>query len=237
MWTQAEGLKFGIEHFRRRKPHCSGALIWQFNDCWPCVSWSLIDYDGVKKASYYAAARAFAPVLASFKALGDGCFELWITNDLPAGVSGIAIVVLATLGGEALWREEIAFSVAANGSARVWQGEAKAAPDVLLMVRSSDGMFLPNRYLMAPISRIPLSPGARPTVAITPTKKGELHVKLSASTFLPFVRLISDRGDLIFSDNYFDMVAGERRAITVLGRGDLAPDAIEVLCWNKASSG
>jgi beta-mannosidase len=67
MLTQAEGLKFGIEHFRRRKPHCSGTLIWQYNDCWPCVSWSLVDYDGAGKASLYATTRAYAPVLASFK--------------------------------------------------------------------------------------------------------------------------------------------------------------------------
>jgi beta-mannosidase len=237
MWTQAEGVKFGIEHFRRRKPHCSGALIWQFNDCWPCVSWSLIDHDGARKAGYYAAARAFAPVLASFKALGDGHVELWITNDLLAGISADAIVALTTLGGEILWREEIAFNVAANSSACVWRGEAKMAPDLLLLVRSPDGMFLPNRHLMAPISKISLPSGARPAMAITRTKPGELRVELSASTFLPFVHLTSDRADLIFSDNYFDMVAGERRAIAVRGSGDLAPDAIEVLCWNKASSG
>lgn len=71
MLAQAEGLKFGIEHYRRRKPHCSGALIWQHNDCWPCVSWSLVDYDGVAKASWYATRRAFAPVLASFRRDGD----------------------------------------------------------------------------------------------------------------------------------------------------------------------
>ena len=54
-------------------------------------------------------------------------------------------------------------------------------------------------------------------------------MELSASTFLPFVHLTSDRVDLIFSDNYFDMAAGEPRTIAVHGTGDLAPDAIEVL--------
>ena len=35
MISQAEGLKFALEHFRRRKPHCSGTLLWQLNDCLP----------------------------------------------------------------------------------------------------------------------------------------------------------------------------------------------------------
>ena len=64
--AQAEGLKFGIEHYRRRKPHCSGTLVWQLNDCWPVLSWSVLDYYGFGKAGYYRK-RVFAPVLASFK--------------------------------------------------------------------------------------------------------------------------------------------------------------------------
>ena len=67
MIAQAEALKFGIEHFRRRAPHCSGALVWQLNDCWPVLSWALLDYHGFGKAGYYAVKRAFAPVLGSFK--------------------------------------------------------------------------------------------------------------------------------------------------------------------------
>ena len=67
--AQAEGLKFGIEHYRRRKPHCSGTLVWQLDDCWPVLSWSVLDYYGFGKAGYYYLQRAFAPVLASFKAL------------------------------------------------------------------------------------------------------------------------------------------------------------------------
>jgi len=50
MISQAEGLKFALEHFRRRKPHCSGTLFWQLNDCWPGLSWSVLDYHGFGKA-------------------------------------------------------------------------------------------------------------------------------------------------------------------------------------------
>jgi hypothetical protein len=39
MISQAEGLKFGIEHFRRRKPHCSGTLFWrQLEPTLSCLS-------------------------------------------------------------------------------------------------------------------------------------------------------------------------------------------------------
>ncbi|HEY8530691.1 MAG TPA: sugar-binding domain-containing protein, partial [Limnochorda sp.] len=33
--VQAQGMRTACEHFRSREPICSGALIWQLNDCWP----------------------------------------------------------------------------------------------------------------------------------------------------------------------------------------------------------
>ena len=82
MACQAEGLKYGIEHYRRRQPHCSGTLVWQLNDAWPGFSWSVIDYDLVPKAAYWFLQRVYRPVLASFRAVDSG-LELWVTNSLP----------------------------------------------------------------------------------------------------------------------------------------------------------
>jgi len=99
MIAQAEGLKFGIEHFRRRKPHCSGTLFWQLKDCWPVLSWSVLDYYGFAKAGYYYVKRAYAPVLASFKQLEDGDVDLWITNDALTEIQEIVTVRLRTFAG------------------------------------------------------------------------------------------------------------------------------------------
>jgi len=231
-WTQAEGLKFGIEHFRRRTPHCSGALLWQFNDCWPCVSWSLVDYDGVEKASYHAVRRAFAPVLASFRRLDDGGVELWIANDRLEPVSGEAKIALSHLDGRSEWRTDAAFTVAPNTGVPVWRGEVAAADDLVLTVQSADALFLPNRELFVPIARLPLSKGARPEVAVRRIAPCALAVDLSANTWLAFVHLVSDRAGLRFSDNHFDMAAGERRTLTVTADTDLAPSDITVRCWN-----
>lgn len=62
---QADGIRLGIEHFRRYRGECMGAVVWQLNDCWPVASWSSIDYCGRLKALHYAEKRAFAPLMIS----------------------------------------------------------------------------------------------------------------------------------------------------------------------------
>ena len=62
---QAQAMQYGVEHWRRHRGHCMGAVIWQLNDCWPVASWASIDYFGRWKALHYYAKRFFAPVLIS----------------------------------------------------------------------------------------------------------------------------------------------------------------------------
>lgn len=62
---QAQAMQYGVEHWRRHRGHCMGAIIWQLNDCWPVISWSSIDYYGRWKALHYFEKRFFAPVLLS----------------------------------------------------------------------------------------------------------------------------------------------------------------------------
>ena len=63
--TQAEGMAKGILAHRRAKPYCMGTLYWQYNDCWPGISWSSIDYYGQWKAFQYYTKRLFAPTIIS----------------------------------------------------------------------------------------------------------------------------------------------------------------------------
>lgn len=62
---QAKAIRYGVEHWRRNRGICMGAIYWQLNDCWPVASWSSIDYFGRWKALHYEAKRFFAPVLLS----------------------------------------------------------------------------------------------------------------------------------------------------------------------------
>ena len=62
---QAQAMQYGVEHWRRNRGRCMGAVVWQLNDCWPVTSWASIDYYGRWKALHYYEKRFFAPVLVS----------------------------------------------------------------------------------------------------------------------------------------------------------------------------
>lgn len=59
---QAKGIEMAIDAHRRNMPYCMGSLFWQWNDCWPSISWSAIDFIGKPKPVYYAVKRAFKPI-------------------------------------------------------------------------------------------------------------------------------------------------------------------------------
>ena len=68
---QAEAIRYGVEHFRRYRGRCMGAVVWQLNDIWPVASWASIDYYGRWKALHYAECKMFAPVLVSCEETGE----------------------------------------------------------------------------------------------------------------------------------------------------------------------
>lgn len=64
---QADALAAGYSAWRRHwgkagARRCGGVLVWQLNDCWPVVSWAVVDYYLVKKPAFYAIKRAMAPL-------------------------------------------------------------------------------------------------------------------------------------------------------------------------------
>jgi beta-mannosidase len=214
--AQAEGLKFGVEHFRRRKPHCSGTLVWQLDDCWPVLSWSLLDYYGFGKAGYYYLARAYAPVLASIKQVSDGELELWITNDTLSPVADTAVVRIGTFSGAVLGESTHDVNVTPNSSGCVARMAVEPRADAYVSVRAANGSFAPNRHFFAMVKDLVREPAA-PTMQVTPVDAHELSVTLHApdTQYVYFAHLVSTSESTRFSDNYVDLVPGETRELRV----------------------
>ncbi len=64
--AQATLMRYALEVYRRRMFGTSGALMWQYDEPWPAVTFSLVDFFGRAKAAYYWARHGCAPVAGMF---------------------------------------------------------------------------------------------------------------------------------------------------------------------------
>jgi beta-mannosidase len=86
---QGMAIKYAVEHWRRSRPRCMGAIYWQLNDCWPVASWSSVDYTGRWKALHFMARRFYGPALVSgVENAEEGTVEVHLANDNLRAIAG-----------------------------------------------------------------------------------------------------------------------------------------------------
>ena len=211
---QAEGIRFGAEHWRRNMRRVGGALYWQLNDCWPAASWSSLDYFGRWKALHYAAKRFFAPLLLSIEDAPPR-MAIHLSSDLRAEWAGEIWWRLETTDGETLRRGRESARAGALSSVLVktldFGGEVndENRRRVLLVAElRRDGRTLARQTApFVPNKRLRLSdPGLR--AKATDAGGGIFRVEVSALSLARFAELKLPGRDVVFSDNYFDLPAG-----------------------------
>lgn len=223
---QAEAIKTGVEHWRRHRGRCMGALYWQLNDCWPVASWSSIEYGGRWKALHYAAKRFFAPVLLS-AVREEETVALYLTNEQRRPVTGTI-----------LWHlRDHAAGVLAEGSGEAALPQLSAKKCLTIDLRELAGGFAPEKsyldYRFISNGR-ELSAGTllftKPkyfafldpqlTFDLTEEEDG-FTVRVKAKAFAKNVCLELAGVDVVFSDNFFDLPGGTEQAVR-LDRAGLA---------------
>lgn len=227
---QAEAIRYGVEHFRRNRGRCMGAVVWQLNDCWPVASWSSIDYYGRWKALHYYEKRFFAPIMIS-------CAEEGIlTQDTNPNAQPYEVKksVQLNVANESRSDETLTVNWALRDASAniIRQGSEEvnvaALSSVWLDRVDMADADLYNNYVSYECCRegTIISSG---TVLFTAPKQfrfknPELKLRVegdeivvSAGAYARSVEILNEEDTMLLEDNYFDLNAGERRVKILKG--------------------
>jgi beta-mannosidase len=215
----AEAMRVGVEHWRRERARCGGALYWQLDDCWPVSSWASIDYFGRWKALHYATRRFYAPVLLTAEVEGDAV-SLAVVNDTATLLRGTVRWSLEKLDGEVTESGEVpveAAALAATAAGRVPLPHSAVERRSLVLVSElvEPGVapalvvttFVPDKHLALGQPSIETSVVEEAVVDAAP---GRATVRIRSDRLARWVELSFEGADVVFGDNYFDLPAGRR---------------------------
>lgn len=227
---QGEFLKMQIDHYRRRKFGIGGAMFWCFNDAWPAVGYSVVDYYARPKPAYYFIRRAFEPVSLVF-AEHEGGIAAWVVNDTLDDVSGSAMLYVSKLTREPVW-QTVPVEVPANGVKLLWQAEIAGdrSRQVVLGRLQIDGRQLVRAtYILAPPRETDF-PAPKVTVQRRYDEQSRtLFLQVESDAFAYALKLTNLPDDARPNDNYFDLAAGEQVLVSIANIG--SDDAGSVGVW------
>ncbi|EKV11699.1 Glycoside hydrolase, family 2, N-terminal [Penicillium digitatum] len=239
--VQAETMMFGYRGWRRQwgdERHCGGALLWQLNDCWPTISWAIVDYFLKPKPAYYAVKRVLSPIaigvrrehhdwsVAHAQPPKTSKYELWIASNQPETVQGsVELRFLSVNTGRdirpPIVREDI--TIAANGTTDVitdgvLDHVAEPEPHVLAARLWVDNQVMARDVdWPQPLKYLNLS--ERQVEVKKQTKKsGETVVVISVRK--PVKCLVFEEQEGVqLEDNAIDIVPGDEQTVIVTGLG------------------
>ncbi|MCK4307031.1 hypothetical protein KAW50_02265, partial [candidate division WOR-3 bacterium] len=217
--SQATTLKFAIEHFRMRKFSCSGALFWQYNDCWPTLTFSVIDYYLNKKIAYYWVKKAFSPLLITFIKT-DKCVEVWVVNDLLSEIKGKFLLTQMNFSGRAAWDERKEIKIPSNSSLKVTEVKLsdlkvnKKSEFLWACLNVKGKTETENRYFFS-FQRDLLFPKCYLKKRIEKISRGKYRISISSDTYAHIVKIDTGKIGCELTDNFFDIAPGEKKEITV----------------------
>ena len=231
--SQAYGMEIAIEAHRTAKPYNMGTLYWQLNDAWPVTSWSSIDYYGNWKALQYKLKTLYAPVLLSLDQKDCGIF---VTSDLMRELNGKLNVKVSDFEGNVLFQKSMDAQVPANGNEKLqMQGLSECLSKVdktsiyVKFELIENESLLAERYCYMAYPKDLKLPDAEPKLNVSEVD-GKICIEVTTEGFAKDVQVYCTNGMGNFSDNFFDLEAGQTRQITFFPTEKLENFSFSVRC-------
>jgi len=215
---QAVAVKRIVEHLRKSRDVCMGALYWQLNDCWPTASWSSIDYFGRWKALQYMAKNFFAPIAGSVEVQGN-VVSVFVQNETRDIEPRRVKVSLQTFDFRLLHEAEYQVEILPGAVEFVCQidysqyivgienkvfMEATFYDEEDNVVSNEIEVFVPYKRLALENSSISYSVIELPD---------EYVIRMMSGGFAAFVELDLRQADAVFSENFFHLTSKREKAV------------------------
>ncbi len=237
MTAHAELLGGEIEYHRSRKWENSGVMFWMLNDIWPTGTYSVVDYYLLPKPAFYAAKRAYRPLIVTIQRIG-GEEVVYVVNDTLRPVAGELEVGQADLRGAVVWSARQRLSVAANASEKVENlaPRRQAAPGTYLFARyRNDFQDADARLFPDPWKDVEWPDPAITSTVCREERSGRIRTKVLSIRCRHYARLVNIThpldASLRYSDNFFDMEAGSQRLVSIESEEDFSVEGLEIDHW------
>lgn len=218
-----QGLMYGYSlEAIRFYPKNDGALFWMYTDTWGEVGWTIIDYYLDRKPSFYYVKRAFAPVKLILRASDDReSVRVMGVNDTPDKVKTTITFGFAGFDGTYDTASvSIVLKPFGKGIVHEFPMPARDKREGMVFARIAEAPLallrqVPFRDLLPHKGRVHLASAENSGSDLLVTLISEGYCHAVSLGFPAGVRL---------SDEYFDMLPGDRATVTVYGKAGKKDD-------------
>ena len=217
--NQAEAMLAAYSGWRRRwgragKRAVGGALVWQWDDCWPSLSWALVDYNLRPKAAVYAVRRALAPLAVGIKrALAQA--TIWVASSRLEPIEAEIQLVVFSMDGEQISDTRQTLVIAPNATTEIGPFGTPLGDDQVLGVRLIAGGAVLARAAAWP-EPLKDAPFADPQVTVERLDGDRLQVSVARPAK---GMLLAADGVTNWSDNLLDLLPGDPQIVHAPGLG------------------
>jgi beta-mannosidase len=194
----------------RRYEHCSGKLIWMYNDCWPETGWTVIDYYMTRKISFYYLKRAFETCKFIVRETGDK-ISMLVINETPEAQKLRLEHGYMSFTGEKSGAEIKELVLEPHSRTELNSGKVSGTGGFCYMLALDNENFQPATSLRGYYKDIKF-----PAAKIETSQSGNM-LTLRCDVFVPVVGIKLDDDTVKMSDNYFALLPGVAKTIEIYG--------------------